>query len=185
MSPKGDDRRRRSLQDDERALWHKVTRSIAPLRRIPQATAKEPERASDPVPAKPKPAAASAPPAPKPKLPPALAPLGRRVKQQLSRGRAAIDARIDLHGLTQHEAHDALRRFLRKQQARGAKFVLVITGKGRDGDAFGERGVLRRQVPHWLKLAELRDIVLGFEAAHVSHGGEGALYVRLRRARGE
>jgi DNA-nicking Smr family endonuclease len=73
-------------------------------------------------------------------------------------------------------------RFVRRAQANGAKFALVITGKGaRSGDA--ERGVLRRQVPLWLQLPDLRDAVVGFEEAHVAHGGEGALYVRLRRAR--
>jgi DNA-nicking Smr family endonuclease len=87
-----------------------------------------------------------------------------------------------------------LLRFLRRAQADGAKFVLVITGKGaRAGDAsgehawgervWGERGVLKRQVPLWLRLPEFRPYVIGFEAAHVGHGGEGALYVRVRRAR--
>jgi DNA-nicking Smr family endonuclease len=108
--------------------------------------------------------------------------LARREKQHLARGRAAIDKRIDLHGLTQAEAHVALCHFLRRAQHDGARFVLVITGKGgRAGEP--ERGVLRRQVPHWLGLPELRDIVLAFEEAHVVHGGEGALYVRLRRSR--
>src|ERR1019366_4885255 len=92
----------------------------------------------------------------------------------------AIDARLDLHGLTQSEAHAALLRFLRSAGARDARLVLVITGKGRGG----EPGVLRRQVPQWLGLPEFRSLVLGFEDAHVTHGGEGALYVRLRRARG-
>ena len=83
-------------------------------------------------------------------------------------------------GLTQAEAHEALLRFLRRAQAEGAKFVLVITGKGGPG---GDRGVLRRQVPLWLALPELRACVLGFDVAHVGHGGEGALYVRLRKGR--
>ena len=65
----------------------------------------------------------------------------------------------------------------------GATFVLVITGKGRPSAAEGERGVLRRQVPLWLGLPDLRSLVVGFEEAHIGHGGEGALYVRLRRAR--
>ena len=86
--------------------------------------------------------------------------------------------------MTQAQAHAALVRFLRGAQAEGAKFALVVTGKGsRSIDAASDRGVLRRQVPLWLQLPELRDIVVGFEEAHVGHGGEGALYVRLRRAR--
>jgi DNA-nicking Smr family endonuclease len=62
-------------------------------------------------------------------------------------------------------------------------FVLVITGKGRASDSNPERGVLRRQVPHWLGLPEFRSFVVGFEEAHIGHGGEGALYVRVRRVR--
>ncbi len=110
-----------------------------------------------------------------------------------------IDGRIDLHGMTQHDAHLALRAFLVSAQMRGAKTVLVITGKGfRESRGephlshanlhaahFGEqeRGVLRRRVPQWLAEPGLRDIVLGFDEAHRSHGGGGALYVRLRRRR--
>ena len=177
--------RTRTLAAEERALWRAVTRSVAPL---------HPHAAYD-VPDEPAPTASrehglvSAPQHPRTKrqssAPPPLAPLDRRLKQRLSRGVAALDGRIDLHGLTQNEAHRALTRFLVRAQASGARNVLVITGKGgmeghRDG--FAERGVLRRQVPLWLKLPELRGVVLGFEAAHANHGGEGALYVRLRRA---
>jgi DNA-nicking Smr family endonuclease len=109
-----------------------------------------------------------------------LAPLGRRIRARVARGKEAIDGRLDLHGLTQSEAHSALLHFLRSATARDARLVLVITGKGRGG----EPGVLRRQVPQWLGLPEFRSLVVGFEDAHVAHGGEGALYVRVRRARG-
>jgi DNA-nicking Smr family endonuclease len=109
-----------------------------------------------------------------------LAALGRRLRGRVARGKQAIDARLDLHGLTQSEAHGALLRFLRNATARDARLVLVITGKGRGG----EIGVLRRHVPQWLGLPEFRAFVIGFEDAHIGHGGEGALYVRLRRARG-
>jgi DNA-nicking Smr family endonuclease len=98
----------------------------------------------------------------------------------VARGAQAIDGRLDLHGMTQAKAHDALIGFLRAGQARGAGLVLVITGKG---DPSGERGVLKRQVPMWLRTPELRTMIVGFEAAGVGHGGEGALYVRLRRVR--
>ncbi|HWN52344.1 MAG TPA: Smr/MutS family protein [Xanthobacteraceae bacterium] len=107
----------------------------------------------------------------------------RREKQQLARGRLAIEARIDLHGMTQAEAHGALRRFLHRSWASDAKFVLVITGKGAPNAPRGDRGILRQQVPLWLALPEFRRYVLGFDAAHTGHGGEGALYVRLRKAR--
>ncbi len=102
------------------------------------------------------------------------------MRRSVARGKEAIDARLDLHGLTQAQAHSTLSRFLRDASARGARLVLVITGKGsRDG----ERGVLKRQVPHWLELPEFRSLVIGFEDAGVRHGGEGALYVRIRRMR--
>jgi DNA-nicking Smr family endonuclease len=118
-----------------------------------------------------------------PPAPPSLAPMSRREKSRLSGGRDQIDARIDLHGMTQARAHRALLSFLRQAHADGAVFVLVITGKGRSVGAEREHGVLRRQVPHWLALAEFRTLVVGFEQAHIGHGGEGALYVRVRRAR--
>ncbi len=117
--------------------------------------------------------------------PPALAPIDDRTRRRLVRGAMAIDERLDLHGLTQEAAHAALRRFLVTARDRGARIVLVITGKGRPGAAFEvhERGVLRRSVPHWLGDPGLRDVVVGFEEAHTAHGGAGAIYVRLRRRR--
>ena len=117
--------------------------------------------------------------------PPSLAPIDDRTRRRLVRGAMAIDERLDLHGLTQEAAHAALRRFLVTARDRGARVVLVITGKGRAGAAFEvhERGVLRRSVPHWLADPSLRDVVVGFEEAHLAHGGAGAIYVRLRRRR--
>jgi DNA-nicking Smr family endonuclease len=101
----------------------------------------------------------------------------------LSRGRKEIDARLDLHGMTQTRAHRTLLSFLQRASSHGLTFVLVITGKGRAVGAESERGVLRRQVPEWLSLPEFRALVVGFEQAHIGHGGEGALYVRVRRGR--
>lgn len=191
MSPR-DGHRRRPLSREERVLWKTVTQSIAPLRAMPAADDEVPEQdVAAPVAqkspiakktAKAAPVAASA--LVKPAVPPPLAPLGRRMKQRAARGKDAIEGRLDLHGLTQSEAHGALLRFLRAAVAREARLVLVITGKGkRDSD--GGRGVLKRQVPLWLGLPEFRAFVIGFEDAHITHGGEGALYVRLRRARGD
>jgi DNA-nicking Smr family endonuclease len=102
------------------------------------------------------------------------------MRQRVARGREPIDARFDLHGLTQADAHAALSRFLHAASARGARLVLIITGKGTRSE-----GVLKRQVPLWLALPEFRDLVIGFEEAHAAHGGEGALYVRLRRRGGD
>jgi DNA-nicking Smr family endonuclease len=180
-------RPQRRLSDAERILWSEVTRDIAPFRaRVPskQDTANEPER---PPPASAKPGLPRASPlssAPRERNQPPLAPLGRRLRQRIARGSYAIGGRLDLHGLTQREAHDRLLGFLRTAQARGDTVVLVITGKGAPGAEAGhERGVLKRQVPLWLRLPAFRELVVGFEAAHVSHGGEGALYVRVRRRR--
>ena len=192
--------RRRHLTDEERALWTGFARSIKPLDHAQEPTALEaaapasggetaPVAAKSPVQAAAKSAAAK--PAARDDLPraeksPPLAPLGRRLRRRVARGREPIDDRIDLHGHTQTKAHAALLRFLRGAQADGAKVVLVVTGKGTgrgDRDAAAERGVLKRQVPMWLAQAEFRPFVLGFEDAHIGHGGEGALYVRLRRGR--
>ena len=175
--------KRRSLSDEERALWDTVTRAIAPLRKRKAKKREEfASAAAAPPLAKPARAAKMAPAAaPKTQAPP-LAPLGRRMRSKLARGSEPIDDRIDLHGMTQADAHAALAHFLRRAQARGARVVLVITGKGaRAGDAFSERGILKRQVPHWLESAALRPLVIGFESAGIGHGGAGALYVRLRR----
>ena len=179
--------RLRRLSDDEIALWTEVARGVERRRGAALPTPSNP-RAGEPA-AAPAPAAAEAPPSPPSKRPaPPLATIERRLKRDLSRGRGAIDAALDLHGLTQAEAHQALRGFLRHSQARGARLVIVVTGKGgplgETGPWTSERGVLRRLVPHWLRETDLRSVVLGFEEAGRAHGGSGALYVRLRRLQG-
>jgi DNA-nicking Smr family endonuclease len=183
MSSRDGDRRR-VLSYEERVLWTTVTKAIAPLRTTARIAPDVDTQATQVAVKPPRPVGpkkASPPLAPQqPAPPPPLTPLSRRMKRGVARGKQAIDARLALHGLTQSEAHAALLRFLRSAGARDARLVLVITGKGRGG----EPGVLRRQVPQWLGLPEFRSLVLGFEDAHVTHGGEGALYVRLRRARG-
>jgi len=196
MVSEGGRPRRRKLSEDEYALWDRVTRSVLPLRqkrmkvdqevRAPEsktkhvlhghALGKAAPKAAPKI--APKPAAKADP------RQPSVPALDRRQKRRLARGTDPIDARIDLHGRTQSEAHAALLGFLRAAQRDGAKLVLVITGKGMRGDGHrSERGVLRRQVPNWLQLPEFRSFVIGFEQAHIGHGGEGALYVRLRRSR--
>lgn len=180
--------RRRALSEEELELWDLVSKQVKPLRRrraakAPSTPHAEPSPAGPSVrPASsPRPVAAAPPPrVTKPSVPP-LAPLGKRERTKLSRGRSEIEARLDLHGMTQTRAHRALAGFLHRAHHDGLTFVLVITGKGRSG---GESGVLRRQVPEWLSLPEFRAFVVGFETAHIGHGGEGALYVRIRRARG-
>jgi DNA-nicking Smr family endonuclease len=187
--------RRRQLSDEEEALWAGFTRSIKPLKSakpgaktsltspatpsVANTPEQSPTRSHPVMPRETRPAPS-----------PPLAPLGRRLKQRVARGREPIDARLDLHGMTQQEAHAALLRFLHRAQASGVKTALVVTGKGlrksssSDGrDADNRPGVLKRQVPLWLALPEFRLLVVGFDDAHVGHGGEGALYVRLRRGK--
>jgi DNA-nicking Smr family endonuclease len=187
--------RRRQLSDEERLLWKNIARSVKPLRQITEAFEPLPEASAKSPPPKLRGKSASIVSqvtsqvtAPSKKSPP-LAPFDRRLKQRVSRGREPIEARLDLHGMTQAQAHSELLRFLRHAQADGLRTVLVVTGKGSGGarpreyDPDRERGVLRRQVPMWLALPEFRLLVVGFDAAHVGHGGQGALYVRLRRSR--
>lgn len=188
-------RRGRALGPDELRLWSEVARSVLPLsgRKLPEPPAEPaavPAAGADAEP----PAARVAPAAPKksPALSP-LAPIERRVARALSRGQRAPDAILDLHGLTQADAHRRLDAFLRRAQADGLGLVMVVTGQGRTGQGrtgegrtggWGEeRGVLRRAVPHWLSLPELRTVVLGFDEAGPRQGGAGALVVRLRRRR--
>jgi DNA-nicking Smr family endonuclease len=185
-------RRKRSLSEEERALWESVARQAKPLRKRHRAAKPQADTpdAEAPVSAKSEASPKSLPPAKIPRVPkpvapapPPLAPLGRRERSHLSRGRKDIEARLDLHGMTQMRAHRALSGFLQRAHLDGLTFVLVITGKGRTVGAESERGVLRRQVPLWLNLPEFRTLVVGFEEAHIGHGGEGALYVRIRRSR--
>jgi DNA-nicking Smr family endonuclease len=175
--------RRRKLTAEEHTLWSRITRSVAPLRRQPvpavaTSVPSPPGKTRSAPSLRPHPPSRDKAPPPAPRL----EPLDRRVKQRLARGRDPIEARIDLHGRTQDEAYAALLHFLRKAQDDGARFALVITGKGaRARDEWSERGVLKRQVPLWLRLPEFRIYVVGFEPAHVGHGGEGALYVRIKK----
>ena len=193
------------LSQDERALWEHTAASLQPIKgkkgRVHaaledsdgEAPVGKRETAKPSPPKKPAAVAPSRAPAAKIALPPpAPAPIAleRRKARKLSSGRIDIDGRIDLHGMRQSEAHEALRRFLKRGYADGKRWVLVITGKGapartslderteRDGI---ERGVLRRNVPRWLAEPELAGIVIGFTTAAANHGGEGALYVHLRK----
>nr|WP_209003340.1 Smr/MutS family protein [Stappia taiwanensis] len=174
---------------DERKLWAQVTAHVTPLPgrpvrpepvepEAPEAGAAPAEKSGRPT--APKTQTALRPPA-RPSQPP-LAPIEPRQRRKLARGTRSIDARIDLHGLTQAEAHVRLRGFLSQAQARGFTLVLVITGKGAGSMAAEGRGILRRVVPQWLAFPEMRSLVVGFEEAHPAHGGGGALYVRLRKA---
>jgi DNA-nicking Smr family endonuclease len=180
-------RRKRILSEEEHALWESVAKQAKPLRNKHRVTTSPSASLNTETPAlkaavHPKSIPMADPPPPKKPMAPPLAPIGRRERSQLSKGKKEIEARLDLHGMTQARAHRALSGFLHRVHGDGLTFVLVITGKGKVG-AESERGVLRRQVPQWLSQPEFRTLVVGFEEAHIGHGGAGALYVRIRRAR--
>jgi DNA-nicking Smr family endonuclease len=188
LDPPPVSRRKRALTREEAELWESVAKQTKPLRKRPRpAKALQDVVDEAPVARGPMLRPKSLPVAPRiqtaPPAPPPLAPLDRRERSKLSRGRKDIDARLDLHGMTQSRAHRVLLNFLHHAQEDGMSVVLIITGKGRTVGPESERGVLRRQVPQWLNLPEFRSVVIGFDEAHIGHGGEGALYVRVRRAR--
>lgn len=206
MKKKPPGSRNRHLSDEDTHLWEHTAASLEPLKRkrgrildgaepiedVPprRLLPSEPERKPSSGAGKKLPAAPEPP--PKPSAPPALNQFDRKAARRLRQGSIDIEARIDLHGMRQAEAHLALRRFLMSCHARGLRWVLVITGKGgprrqRDdeSDSFwasaNERGVLKRNVPMWLAEPELRAIVVSFATAAIPHGGEGALYIQLRK----
>jgi DNA-nicking Smr family endonuclease len=169
----------RRLTEEERELWDRLRRSVRPLRPAPADPAPQNAEPLEKEPAQ----TAAAPSLPK-RLPPVqseppLIGLEGRARRRLARGLADVDARIDLHGMRQERAFSALFAFLRRSQVRHFRLVLVITGKGHEGE--DGRGVLRQSVPAWLARPEFRHLVAGFEEAERRHGGAGALYVRIRR----
>ena len=107
--------------------------------------------------------------------------MDKRTAVRLRRGQIDIEGRIDLHGMTQEEAHANLSGFLKSSARAGHRCVLVITGKG-IGKGMGG-GILRAQLPHWLNTADLRPLILAFAPARARDGGGGAFYVYLRKRR--
>jgi DNA-nicking Smr family endonuclease len=180
----------RRLTAGEIALWRHVTADVTPRVKplvwdeasyVTPATVEKPE--SSPTNSNKNPPVEPSKSKHQPSLHP-IVPLDRRLKRRLFSGKEQVEDVIDLHGMTQARAHQALNEFLWRAARSGTKLVLVITGKGmqqRDDDHASERGVLRRQAPHWLRDPALRGIVLSVEEAGRPHGGSGALYVRLRR----
>lgn len=172
----------RRLSHAENELWRAVTADVTPFHARPQPLMPPPASADVAgkvaAPRPPAPASMDRPPPPRPSVTP-LADIDHREMTKIRRGRLEVDAKLDLHGMRQAEAQNALIGFLRRAQAQGAKVVIVVTGKGL---AREDGGVLRRVVPMWLQAPGLRDLIVGFGEAARHHGGEGALYVRIRRA---
>jgi len=176
-------KRGKSPPDDDAALWRAVTETVEPLK------GREPPPAETgalaPPPRRPRlapPVHPEALPAPKPlpELSHDFQPgLDKATAKRLRRGKAAIEGRIDLHGMTQDEARPALEAFIEHAWRTGKREVLVITGKGTRAD--GSIGVLRQMVPQWLNQAPNRVRVTAFTHAAAKDGGQGALYVRLKK----
>jgi DNA-nicking Smr family endonuclease len=199
-----------NLSDDEQDVWDYVSDTVTPIdvkQHVPMfdhlsdqsgqpTQGPTPERRvpKSPPPSRVEPVRIPRP-APTQTVTPELGDFEPRKAKRIGRGHIDIEARIDLHGDRQDEAHGRLRAFLLQCFHDGRRMVLVITGKGREtesasaSDVFDigyerrEKGVLRRNVPRWLAEPDLRAIVVSYTTAHIRHGGEGALYVQLRRRR--
>jgi DNA-nicking Smr family endonuclease len=176
--------RRRALRKDEIALWRAVTRHVAPF-----AGREWPESAPEITPPQAPLAADTSPgsgPSTAPVHPPSATPgaRDRKLLTSVAVRKIVPQARIDLHGMRQVEAHSALTRFLRRAHGKGHRIVLVITGKGDgEGEFWWEgRGVLRRNLPNWLDTPEMKTLVVGYQEAAQQHGGAGAFYVQLRKS---
>ncbi|WP_113434416.1 Smr/MutS family protein [Rhizobium sp. SYY.PMSO] len=192
MAPERQNKERK-LSTEDRILWGKVAKSTRPMpgrmtdieafEAALQAEAESEEniRAAK---AKAAPVTAQAQEVPATAKQPAGRhhPLERPVKRKIAKGRLALEARIDLHGLIQSEAHGMLLDFLLRAHGRGLRHVLVITGKG---SSMGSEGALKRAVPLWFSKPEFRFLISSYETAAQHHGGEGALYIRLSRAKGD
>lgn len=172
---------KRPLHPEELKVWSLVAGTVRPLpgraTSLPEsAAAPTPAAAEDGTPARIAPAALARPKPPRPRE--GVDGIEPNRHHRIARERDPIAARLDLHGYDQDRARAALETFLRRAWEEGFRAVLVITGKGVQGD-----GVLRRRTPEWLAAPRLAEIVAGVSEAHRRHGGEGALYVALKRKR--
>lgn len=165
------------------ALWDTVTETVEPLRGRTRAHRVKPPPKAEPAPRARKTALPPPPPPAKPATPrPAplesLASMDKRTADRFRKGELPIEGKLDLHGLTQAEAHERLVGFIERAHAAGKRCLIVVTGKGREGN-----GVLRRALPHWLGEAGLRTRILAITSARQHHGGGGASYILLKRRR--
>ena len=187
--------RRRSLHPEDEALWHAVARTAKPMHSpvFRRKIADPPSIAHDPAPKHTAPRIApfrlgEQPGVAKPQTapPPALQ-MDAKAFAKMTRGKLSPEARIDLHGMTLAEAHPELVGFILNAHANGLRLVLVITGKGKPGEDHGviprRTGVLRQQVPLWLRQPPFGAAILQVTEAHLRHGGSGAFYVYLKRSR--
>ncbi len=185
-TPPSKRKKKKTSPENDGALWAAVTETVRPLKNRERPPQESPEES------RPKPRPAVSAPVyrdPPPRISSPLAALShghqpgldKATAKRLRRGRVRIARRLDLHGMTQAEARPALEDFIEAAWRAGKREVLVITGKGTRSD--GSFGVLRSQVPLWLNMAPNRARITAFTYAAAKDGGEGALYVRLKRQR--
>lgn len=178
----------RKLTPEDRDIWDRVARTVSPARpRRPERIAVTAASAQSAFKSEVKAPKFVKPPQPVPAPPPSRPGPGRhapgapdalepRRHRRIARERDPIEAVLDLHGFGRFEAQDQVTAFLTSCQSRGLRAVLLITGQGRRGG-----GVIRASIHEWLQAPGLRGVVSGFAAAHRRHGGEGAIYVTLKR----
>ena len=195
---------KRRLSDTELALWQAVASTVTPLKakrarkspakggEVAETTPAAPSPAPSPPGKRPKSSPKGPPPVQKPApvkatqqpiltpnpAPGAMPGIDKRQSERFRRGQLPIEGKIDLHGRTQDEAHDALLHFLQRAHQHGKRKLLVITGKGMTQS---KSGILKANVPRWLNEPVFRRLVLAISQARPEHGGEGALYVLLKR----
>ncbi|MBL4789179.1 MAG: Smr/MutS family protein [Kordiimonadaceae bacterium] len=182
-----------ALPANDKALWNETIKTITPLSDRPDAPAVKPLKMLERLDgARPLPMEWHIGESPDP-----VAYVDRKTKRRLAKGKIEVDGSIDLHGLTQEQALGKLRSMIEGAVRRGEKTLLVVTGKGgarfsqtgddgsaayrtrADFDQFG--GVLKRMVPVWLSSGDLRPFIESYGSAAQEHGGEGAMYIRLRK----
>ena len=187
---------RRPLAPEDAKLWSLVTATVRPIGErklnvtdpkspVCQAAEPKPPMKTSRRPAKQavyaRPEATPSPPPPPLKAPAAKLSLPEdiepRRRRRISRSREPIGARLDLHGMDQPKAEAAVFNFVRRAHEAGMRAILIITGKGTLGD-----GILRRRTPEWLSDPSIRPLIAGFSFADRHHGGDGALYVALKRS---
>lgn len=215
MTQKKTNKRRRTVNEDEKALWEVFTRDVKPLRTKrrkggdamfvpededthtsdtaiswPDKLSENIERAEESRAARNLPSARNADRGPQIKnrsleeLKPGVTDgIDRSTATKFQKGKMSIDGRIDLHGMTQDVAHNALNAFIEDSWRAGKRCVLVITGKGSRADEYGRTGLLRSRTPQWLSAPRLRTRILAIHQAQIQHGGAGAFYVLLKRRR--
>lgn len=197
--------KKRKLSKEDQDLWRKVSETTERMHAAPLRPEPSPQNKTLPIPdpvdthharlrefelgskAKPKKSPHSLMPSISERVAAQPVQMDQKAYGRMKRGKLVPQGKIDLHGMTLDQAHPALVGFVMRSYGEGKRLVLVVTGKGKlkqdDGPIPVRRGVLKHQVPSWLSMAPLRQVVMQVTEAHIKHGGGGAYYIYLRRVR--